>query len=579
MSETKSISIVESKLISSVAKVFPTKIEGEEISEISALQNEPFSFQFAFRKADKTDFIIPSFIKVETDLPQECIKQYRVDNVPVLRPVPEKCEAVLGDLNPGIYPDMLLERKTNSPADDEGRWSNRYFERDEKNLIDAFEDVWQSIWFTVNEKEEVLPPGEYSITVTLMDGIAAEPSTVQTLKIKIIPALLPKQSLIYTAWFHYDCLADIYGVEIFSEEYFKIVESFLISAAKTGMNMLLLPAFTPPLDTSIDKERTTAQLVKIAVEKGEYIFDFSLFKRFIKTAEACGITYFEHSHLFTQWGAKNAPKIIATVDGKAKRIFGWDTDANAEEYKNFLCAYFKALAPVLEELKIAERIMFHISDEPMENHLENYVNAAKIIKSILPNATLFEALSHYNVFEKSPVDIPVVFAGSADFEKFKDSDEDFWCYITGEHTENNLPNRLITSPYASHRITGIMLYYSGAKGFLHWGFNYYYGELSHGVCPPQMRADFYCGRPGSAYMVYPGFDRKPITSVRMKVFYDAVNDYRALQKLEQLTDRKTVLAFITDFFKEMSFNRKADEKELLMFRKLLNSKIEELSLL
>ena len=50
----------------------------------------------------------------------------------------------------------------------------------------------------------------------------------------------------------------------------------------------------------------------------------------------------------------------------------------------------------------------------------------------------------------------------------------------------------------------------------------------------------------------------------------------ALEKLEQLTDRKTALNFIFDYFGEISFKYKAEEKVILDFRTALNNKIEEL---
>jgi hypothetical protein len=45
------------------------------------------------------------------------------------------------------------------------------------------------------------------------------------------------------------------------------------------------------------------------------------------------------SHLFTQWGAAHAPKIMATVDGTYRRLFGWETDAISDEYVGFLEAF------------------------------------------------------------------------------------------------------------------------------------------------------------------------------------------------------------------------------------------------
>ena len=73
----------------------------------------------------------------------------------------------------------------------------------------------------------------------------------------------------------------------------------------------------------------------------------------------CGIKYFEHSHLFTQWGAKASPKIIADTESGKKRIFGWETDSRSEEYKRFLREYLKALMPFLKRLGIKSNTFFH----------------------------------------------------------------------------------------------------------------------------------------------------------------------------------------------------------------------------
>lgn len=70
---------------------------------------------------------------------------------------------------------------------------------------------------------------------------------------------------------------------------------------------------------------------------------------------------------------------MATVDGEYKQIFGWDTDAISEEYKNFLHVFLKELTVFLEKEGIMENCYFHVSDEPFEEHEEQY----KAVKAIL----------------------------------------------------------------------------------------------------------------------------------------------------------------------------------------------------
>ena len=129
---------------------------------------------------------------------------------------------------------------------------------------------------------------------------------------------------------------DYYKVEPFSEEHWKIVANFVKSAVRLGQNMLLTPIHTPPLDTYVGGERTTVQLIDVRLDNGEYSFNFDGLKRWIKMCLDCGIEYFEMAHLYSQWGATCAPKIMATVDGEYRRLFGWETPALGGEYGKYL---------------------------------------------------------------------------------------------------------------------------------------------------------------------------------------------------------------------------------------------------
>lgn len=62
-------------------------------------------------------------------------------------------------------------------------------------------------------------------------------------------------------------------------------------------------------------------------------------------------------------GRSARAKIVARVEGRTKRIFGWETEAAGEAYASFLHAFLDALIPHLKELGIDSRCRFHISDE------------------------------------------------------------------------------------------------------------------------------------------------------------------------------------------------------------------------
>ena len=75
-------------------------------------------------------------------------------------------------------------------------------------------------------------------------------------------------------------------------------------------------------------------------------------------AQRCGIRYFEMSHLFTQWGAAACPKIMATVNGELRQIFGWNQLALCAEYKAFLNAFLPALTAYLSAMGLQDVTYF-----------------------------------------------------------------------------------------------------------------------------------------------------------------------------------------------------------------------------
>lgn len=565
---------LETKLVSSLIKVFPDEVKGEEIRSATMLQNEPFSFQIAFRLEQTVNEPIPLYLKVETDLPHEAVSEYLVGYVPVTRADYKNSDEYFERKTPGMYPDMLFQKKPFAEIKNDGRTA-RWQEQDEPYLLNAVRDSYQTLWFTVNENGGDLKPGDYKIRVSFFNSYQNEQIGEAGITLTVLDAKLPEQTLYYTSWFHHDCLADTYGVEIFSERYFEIMRSFVTAAAKHGMNMILLPAFTPALDTTPGRERRTAQLVKVDCKNGVFSFDFSLMKRYIEICRECGIENFEHCHFFTQWGAKHAPKVMATVDGEYQRIFGWDTDATSEEYTSFLKRYLAALKPFLKETGIEKHIMFHISDEPDIEDLAYYENAQKTVGEEVKDYMCGDALSHYEFYENGCTRMPIVMVTSPDMEKFERNCDNYWVYYTGGQLTEGSSNRIIPTPSGRNRIIGAQMYAGDAKGFLHWGYNYYYGVLSHGLFNPVANPCGYNQLAGTSYLVYPSITGEAIPSLRMKVFAEGLNDYRALKLLESKIGREETLAFMNKTLGKVDYKFCPTNDQLFVFRQKLNQAIKE----
>ena len=563
----KSNIMITTKLYHSLTSIKPEYCEGKELKQYTICGNEPFSFQMAYKILTGEEKSLPFFVKLITDLPVNC---YYTGYVPVIHAdysVLEPRQSI------GMYPDVLIPKKVNTvKIKKEAETYYRYCEKDEKVVLAAYNDSWQALWFAVNEEGEELQAGTYSVRIELYDRSLAMVGQSE-LCLEVLDARLPQQSLIYTNWFHYDCLADYYHVEIFSDRYFEIMRDFVRKAVRNGMNMLLTPAFTPPLDTALGMERMTAQLVKIKLVDGKYEFDFGLLKRFVDICREEGIVYFEHSHLFTQWGAEHAPQIVAWVDGKEVRIFGWDTDALSQEYISFLRAYLTELKKFLQRENLEKNIFFHISDEPREEHFQNYQRAYEAIGDLLEGYMMGDALSDPRFYEEGYVKIPIACTRTA--AEFVGKGDPIWCYYTGMEIDQGMSNRLIQMPRERNRMLGVQMYYHNMKGFLQWAYNFYYGELCSGQFDPWFNP---CGgfpNAGTSYFVYPAHDGTACQSVRQKIFAEGLTDMRILTLLESLTDRQTCIELIEKYLGVPDFYTSPEDSETFMiFRQAVIEKIK-----
>ena len=363
----------------------------------------------------------------------------------------------------------------------------------------------------------------------------------------------------HTEWIYVDCLSDYYQDEVYSEENWECIENNLAFIKKeAGVNMVYTPLFTPPLDTKPGLERTCCQLVGIKVRNGEYFFDFSNFDRWCSILRKYGFEYVEISHLFSQWGAKYAPCIYAEVEGRQKRIFGWQSESYDSGYIKFLSLLLPQVKERLHSFGFDDsHIYFHISDEPgiegagsegdtAGRHLNSYQKAKDSVLPYIGECVVFDALSSYKLYAAGAVDLPVVSADHID-EFIQNKAPLLWVYYCIGQTRN-VPNRFMSLPLYRTRVLGILMYYHDIKGFLHWGYNFYKTELSEADINPYSEMDAgeaFC--PGDAYLVYPGRDRQPVSSLRVEANRQAFEDYMLLHELEEKKGRSYVLSLIQEY--------------------------------
>ncbi len=541
------------KWVSSLEKIFVDDQRSfEDVTHGSALRGEKYHMQLAVN----AEGVVPdNELRIEIDSPlNDILTVYTVRSVPVLLPAGLSEDPDFLRKSPGLFPDVLEKfngRLTIAPS----QWRSMFFELDIPENFSA---------------------GLYSLKVSFYNVLSNELLAEKTVTLDIVDAVLPKQDLIYTCWFHNDSLCTYYDVPVFSDEHWKIAENYIANAAKYGVNMLLTPIFTPPLDTEIGKERLTVQLIGIKYRDGKYEFDFSNLSRYIKMALSNGIEYFEIAHLFTQWGAKAAPKIIVEEEGKEIVKFGWHTSGTSKEYMDFLYQFIPELKAFLSELSLLDKCYFHISDEPNMDYLENYTSVCNAIKPLLSDCNVIDALSDYEFYSLGLIKNPI--PTNIFIEEFieKGVEHRWTYYCCGEL--DKVSNRMIAMPSYRTRVLGLQLYKLKIEGFLQWGFNFWFNRLSRKLVNPYICTDCEDYFPaGDGFVVYPGVGGTPVPSLRELIFFDALQDMRALKLLEGLIGyEKTVELLEKDVEMPLTFKEyPRNNSYILNTRESVNMKIKE----
>lgn len=485
------------------------------------LKGESFSYQIAVLFSDYGSFSM----KITSEL-KDYITPYKVDKAIMDMPVfpGNHCDNFITTEN-GAMPDILTE------IDCEKDWVRSY-------------NVPLTIWLKLDLPEDV-KPGKYDITVEFERKNDQNVFVFSTkMDIEIIDAVVPEQKTKYTQWFYADCISSVHNVDIYSEKHWELIDKYMAMASKLGINMILTPVITPPLDTAEGIRRPDVQLVRIEKTGEKYTFDFTLLKRWIDLSRKNNMKYFEISHLFSQWGLKYAPNIHVYENGVGSYMFGWHVSSRSDEYKDFLNQFIPQLVEFLTSEGVADDCYFHISDEPHGEHIEAYKYAKSIIKPLIGNIKTIDALSDPEFFVSGIAETPIPSINR--IKPFLELDiKDRWTYYCCSQGIN-VSNRFLSMPSSRTRIAGLQMYKYNISGFLQWGYNFYYSQYSKALINPYTTTSAGGAFPsGDPFTVYPGVDG-PVPSIRGFIFKSALQDIEICRLLESYVGHDEVVRIIDE---------------------------------
>jgi hypothetical protein len=176
-----------------------------------------------------------------------------------------------------------------------------------------------------------------------------------------------------------------------------------------------------------------------------------------------------------------------------------------------------------------DRSLFHCADEPDgDAALADYRLARGMLRELAPWIKVMDAMSEPRFATAGLTDMPIPSIVTA--PQFTAAGCPAWVYFCcgprGRYVQ-----RFFDTPLAKLRMAGWLFYKLQAKGFLHWGHNYWFVFCTSNISNPFIdgAVSAWPGMPhGDAFVVYPGANG-PISSIRWEVFAESLQDYSILQ--------------------------------------------------
>ncbi len=487
-------------LSSSLVRHYPSSPARRRSSlRLHAARGEQVSFQVAFR----TDAEHRKVAAAVNGPDQLAMQLRRVGYVPMPHHntdvPPDELDGV-GHV-PGLVPDPLLPEQA----------------------VHAGPFETNAFWLTVRVPGDA-KPGSYPVAVTLA-AEGEEPHTL-TATVRVHKAVAaPRRDFPVTHWFYCDALCDWYKVEPFEEAFWPIVDRYLADCAIHNQDTAHVPLFTPPTDGV----KRPNQLLDVRRDGDRYHFDWTLVRRYAEHARRAGLSRIEWPHPFTQWGAKYAIRIYEGHGGSETLLWDPEMPGASPTYRNFLSQFLPEFKRFLDQEGLLDCSFFHLSDEPHgEAHLANYRAARQMLRELAPWMKVMDALSDISFAREGLTDIPIPLIRVA--PEFAREGYPAWVYHWGG-PRGRYAQRELDTPLVKTRMFGWLFYRLKARGFLHWGYNYWYESQKRNLIDPYRVTDGLRWPEwayGDTFVVYPG-ENAPVDSLRWEVFAEGLQDYALLQ--------------------------------------------------
>ena len=350
------------------------------------------------------------------------------------------------------------------------------------------ENAMRGLWMTLQVPRDV-KAGTYSGQVTVTAG---DKKSVREYKVKVLESVLPEPK----RWrFHLDlwqnpyAIARYHDVELWSEEHFKVLRPYMEKLAAGGQKAITATLIDKPWNgQTLDPFGSMVTWIKLA--DGRWIYDFTIFDRWVEFMFDCGIDKEITCFSMIPWRL-------------SFRYYDQATDSNKEikcapgqdEYTEHWGRMLKAFHRHLIEKGWIDRTFISMDERSMKQMQA----AIKVIKEYAPGLKISLAGNYHPEIEKDLSDYSVNNDGGKGFpegiverRRSEGKKSTYYTCCSAEY-----PNVFTFTDPADCEYVALHSLKMDVDGYLRWAYNSWTAE-------PEKDSRFRSWPSGDTYIVYPG---------------------------------------------------------------------------
>lgn len=380
-----------------------------------------------------------------------------------------------------------------------------------------------------------IPAGTYRGGVTLL--VNEEQAATAPVKLEVANVDLPDlhdSTFFLGVWMNPATIARWHGVEVWSDEHFRLLEPYVHDLAEHGQKTVVAPICYQPWGTQT--RNPYPNLIRTTRRNGRYEFDFSLFDRYVRLHEKHGIDRAIHCYSLAQGPGAGDQSIIEYIDADTGQTVLLQTTVGDEQYTLAWSAFLDAFAQHLRQRGWMDKTYLGLDEKPPEvmerliafagEHAPGFKlalagNTTDKLMRCIDDLCLHIGFNERGVAQSAPPERAAMgMAQLLDPDNVREP-------VSGR-SGNMLttyyvccgppfPNTFLFSPLVESRMLPWLAAQGGFDGFLRWSYSDWPDD-------PYQHPEYGRWPTGDTFFVYPGHDG-PVSSLRWQQLLEGIYDY------------------------------------------------------